>query len=94
MPLFFAIAGLVSAVLALAVLCAPVLVVVLVIAAVRAARSPRPTAGTDGAPCSAGKARSSPTPDAVFADLIADQWPSKAAALQMDGSSGNGSCAT
>lgn len=90
MPLFFAIAGLVSAVLALLVLCAPVLLVVLVVAAVRSVRSPRPPAGTEGAPFPNGAERGSPSPDEVFAELIADQWPAEAAALQQRGPSGSG----
>ena len=89
MPLFFAIAGLVSAVLALLVLCAPVLLVVLVVAVFRSARSPKRSARTPGALSPAGTERCPPSPDAAFADLIAGQWPSEVTALRERGSSGN-----
>lgn len=81
MPLFFAIAGLVSAVLALVVLSAPVLLVVLVVKAAVAAKHHRTDAVTgDGqVPWLPGDPSST---DDLFADLIGRHWPAETAGLQ------------
>lgn len=81
MPLFFAIAGLVSAALALAVLSAPVLVVVLVVKAAVVAKQHRTDVvmGDGQVPSLPGDPSSTEDP---FADLISSQWPSEAAGLQ------------
>lgn len=81
MPLFFAIAGLVSALLALLVLGAPVLLVVLVIKGVLTARRSRRGAGdVEGQALSLPS--DPPSTDELFADLIGHQWPVETAGLR------------
>ncbi|MBK9740986.1 MAG: hypothetical protein IPO93_16135 [Actinobacteria bacterium] len=77
MPLFFAIATVVSLLLALLVLGAPVLLVVLVFSAVRSSR-PRPPLQSDTDERQVLEAMpisDDGSPDLAFAELVSRNWP-------------------
>ena len=81
MPLFFAIATVLSMLLALVVLGTPVLLVVLVIKAVRGAWRPRPKSVCEGTNRGNSPSDDTHQDDEQFASLIACQWPAEGSAL-------------